>query len=88
MPYDAPGPPDTLYLVDPPFSALDRSRIQESALQSHRTLECSGFSRVDIIFTPNHEAVVLDTGIDYISMENWAFFNLNDLIVYRNTWYD
>jgi D-alanine-D-alanine ligase len=52
--------PDTLYLVDPPFSALDRSRIQESALQSHRTLECSGFSRVDIIFTPNHEAVVLE----------------------------
>ncbi len=52
--------PETLYLVDPPFSALDRSRIQEAALDSHAALECSGFSRVDMIFTANHEPVVLE----------------------------
>lgn len=52
--------PETLYLVDPPFSALDRSRIQQAAIESHRVLGCAGFSRVDIIFNSRHEPVVLE----------------------------
>ncbi|HYF01140.1 MAG TPA: D-alanine--D-alanine ligase [Planctomycetota bacterium] len=44
--------PDTLYLVDPPISDLDKRRVQKAALEAHKALGCEGMSRVDLILTP------------------------------------
>ncbi len=52
--------PDTLYLVDPPMSDLERRRIQKAALEAHHALGCEGMSRVDLIFTPFCSVHVLE----------------------------
>ncbi len=52
--------PDTLYLVDPPASELDKRRIQKAAMEAYDSLGCEGFGRVDMIFTPLHEIQILE----------------------------
>ncbi|MBI2900745.1 MAG: D-alanine--D-alanine ligase [Planctomycetes bacterium] len=52
--------PETLYLVDPPLSDLDKRRIQKAALEAFDALGCEGMGRVDLIFTALHEIQVLE----------------------------
>lgn len=44
--------PETLYVVDPPLSELDKRRVQKAAREAHEALGCEGMSRVDLILTP------------------------------------
>jgi D-alanine-D-alanine ligase len=43
--------PETLYLVDPPLTELEKRRVQKVARDAHEALGCEGFSRVDLILT-------------------------------------
>jgi D-alanine-D-alanine ligase len=52
--------PETMYIIDPPLSDLDKRRIQKAALDAHAALGCEGISRVDLICTPLHEIFVLE----------------------------
>jgi D-alanine-D-alanine ligase len=51
---------DTLYIVNPPLSDLDRRRVQKSAKDAHDALGCEGMSRVDLILTPFCSVHVLE----------------------------
>jgi D-alanine-D-alanine ligase len=52
--------PDTLYLVHPLISDLDRRRVQKAAKDAHEALGCEGMSRVDVILTPFCSVHVLE----------------------------
>lgn len=52
--------PETLYLVDPPASELDKRRIQKAAVEAFEALGCEAMGRVDLIFTPLHEIQILE----------------------------
>jgi D-alanine-D-alanine ligase len=52
--------PDTLYLVDPPISELEKRRVQKVAREAHEALGCEGMSRVDLIVTPLGSVHVLE----------------------------
>lgn len=52
--------PDTEYLVNPELPPAVREACQEAALEAHRTLGCEGFSRVDLIVTPDGRPAVLE----------------------------
>ena len=52
--------PDTLYLVHPLISDLDRRRVQKAAKDAHDALGCEGMSRVDVILTPFCSVHVLE----------------------------
>jgi len=52
--------PDTVYLVDPSISELDKRRIQKAALDAHHALGCEGMSRVDLILTGLKQIQILE----------------------------
>jgi len=52
--------PDTLYIVDPSLSDLDKRRVQKAAKEADDALGCEGMSRVDVILTPFCSVHVLE----------------------------
>ena len=50
----------TQYLVPAPLNAATTSAVQAMALRAHRALGCRGFSRADLIVTPDRGGVVLE----------------------------
>jgi D-alanine-D-alanine ligase len=52
--------PNTLYIVDPQISDLDKRRVQKAAKEAHDALGCEGFSRVDLILSPLCSVYVLE----------------------------
>jgi len=52
--------PDTMYVVNPPLSDIEKRRIQKAALGAHDALGCEGMSRVDLILTNLGSVYVLE----------------------------
>lgn len=52
--------PETLYLVDPDLSDLEKRRVSRAAKEAHDALGCEGMSRVDVILTPFCSVHVLE----------------------------
>ncbi|MCM8798323.1 MAG: D-alanine--D-alanine ligase [Candidatus Omnitrophica bacterium] len=50
----------TAYLLPAPISKSLQEKAQEQAIKAHRSLGCSGFSRVDMILSREGEPVVLE----------------------------
>jgi D-alanine-D-alanine ligase len=44
--------PETVYMVDPPLSEIERRRVNKAAKEANDALGCEGVSRVDLILTP------------------------------------
>ena len=50
----------TQYLVPAPLTPSAAEQVQAVALQAHRALGCHGFSRVDLILSPDRGPIVLE----------------------------